>query len=63
MRNGTWGCNKPTYKLDHNVPQKWSKPKKKMIIKLVKTTPDSTWNMPVVDNKWLGVKPSNKAND
>ena len=58
MRNGTRGCNKPTCKLDHRPPQKWSKEKKKLIIKLVKTTDDMTWNMAVVDNKWLGVKAS-----
>jgi hypothetical protein len=57
-RNGTRGCNKPNCKLDHNPPQKWSKGKKKLIIKLVKETDDMSWNMAVVDKKWLGSKAS-----
>ena len=44
--------------MDHSAPQKWSKAKKKLIIKLVKKTDDMTWNMAVVDNKWLEAKTS-----
>ena len=57
-RNGTRGCNRASCKLDHSAPQSWSKGKKKLMIKLVKATDDMSWNMAVVDNKWLGVKAS-----
>ena len=60
----TPGCNRPTCKLDHLAPKAWKKPKKKMMIAHVKATPDCTWNMAVVDNKWLGIiKPIKKASD
>ena len=62
MRNGTQGCNKPC-KLDHTPPQGWSKAEKKLMIAHVKATPEVTWNMAVVDAKWLGKKVMKKASD
>ena len=57
-RNGTRGCHKPNCKLDHRPTQQWSKGKKKLIKELVKANDDMSWNMAMVDNKWLGIKAS-----
>ena len=49
--------------MDHMPPQGWSKAKQKLMIAHVKATPDVTWNMAVVDAKWLGKKNETKAID
>ena len=35
----------------------------KKMIAHVKATPDCTWDMSVIDNKWLGIKTIKKASD
>ena len=50
------GMQQTNLQIGSQTPQKWSKEKKKLIIKLVKTTEDLTCNMAVVDTKWLGIK-------